>query len=129
MLDLTNRTIGARRANVYTAAGRVRCQSWSSTRLPNGYLSEVVDWNPPDGNQCRLYPKIRMKATPRKNIGIEVPIREELVTDTSSREYLLFAESTPIGIAIARDRASPISCNSRVAQSSCAISVETTPLV
>src|SRR3989441_8302527 len=129
MLDLTNRTIGARRANVYTAAGRVRCQSWSSTRLPYGYLSGVVDWNPPEGNQCRLYPKIRMKATPRKNIGMEVPTRDELVIDTSNREYLFLAESTPTGMAIARDRISPKSCNSRVAHSSCAISVETTPLV
>ena len=34
---------------MYTAAGRVRCQSWSRTRLPYGYLSEVVDWKPPEG--------------------------------------------------------------------------------
>ncbi len=121
--------MGASSAKVYTVAGRVRCQSWSSTRFPYGYLSEVVDWNPPDGNQCRLYPKIRMKAIPRKNIGIEVPMSDELVTVTSNREYLFFAESTPIGMAIARDRASPISCNSSVAHSSCAIRVETTPLV
>src|SRR3989442_7021340 len=115
MLDLTRRTMGASRANVYTAAGSVRCHSWSSSKLPYGYLSGVVDWNPPDGNQCRLYPKIRMNATPRKNIGIEVPTRDELVIDTSRIEYLFLAESTPTGMAIARDRTSPISCNTRVA--------------
>src|SRR5437867_12408804 len=98
MLDLTKRTIGARRANVYTVAGRARCQSWSRTRLPYGYLSGVVDWNPPEGNQCRLYPKIRMKATPRKKIGMEVPMRDELVIDTSSTEYLfLRSEERRVG--------------------------------
>ena len=68
-----------------------------------------------------------MKATPRKNIGIEVPISDVLVTVTSINEYLFRAERIPIGMAIAKDSASPMSCNSRVAHSSCEIMVETDP--
>jgi hypothetical protein len=68
-----------------------------------------------------------MADTPRKNIGIDVPIRDVLVIVTSRAEYLLLAESTPIGIAIISDNARPMSCNSRVAQIFCAMMVATEP--
>ena len=70
---------------------------------------------------------MRMNATPRKKMGIEVPMRDEFVIVTSRIEYLFLAESTPTGIAIARDRTSPKSCSSKVAQTFCAMIVETRP--
>ena len=74
-----------------------------------------------------MYPKIRIAATPRKKIGIEVPTSDELVIVTSRTEYLFLAESMPIGIAIIRESVSPMSCNSKVAHSLCEMSTATEP--
>ena len=57
-----------------------------------------------------------MKTIPRKKMGIEVPIRAELVIVTSRNEYLFLAERTPMGIAIAREKKSPNNWISKVAQ-------------
>jgi len=42
-------------------------------------------------------------------MGIHVPRREVVVTLTSSFEYCLFADTTPIGIAISSDKKSAAS--------------------
>src|SRR5437867_12818233 len=70
-----------------------------------------------------------MNATPRKKTGIEVPMRDEFVTVTSIIEYLFLAESTPTGMAIDSEHTSPMSCSSSVAQTFCAMSDETSPLL
>jgi hypothetical protein len=58
---------------------------------------------------------------------MEVPMSDVFVTVTSINEYLFRAERIPIGIAIAKDRASPMSCNSKVAHNSWEMMVETDP--
>ncbi len=68
-----------------------------------------------------------MAATPKKKIGIEVPTSDVLVIVTSRAEYLLLAESMPIGIAIISDRVKPRSCSSSVAHIFCEIRVATEP--
>ena len=56
-------------------------------------------------------------------------LSDALVTVTSSNEYLFRAERIPIGMAIAKENANPISCSSKVAHSSWEMMFETDPLV
>ena len=81
-----------------TSVGSIRCLPTSAIAANPVALSPAV-LIPETGSICKSIAKILIISNPKKNAGIDIPIRATTVAPISNFEYCLVAEIMPIGTA------------------------------